>query len=158
VLRPDLFVWDAGRGSLTRVTHGGNVRQADPAPDGRSAAAVRCDAGTCHLVRVELATGAVSLLRAGTPDTVWTRPRWSPDGRRLVAGVQAGGRWRVVVLDAAAPAAPLRPVGPADDAERYDGAFAPDGRGVVYVSEAGGVPNLVRAALDAPRARRRSPG
>ncbi|HZF66772.1 MAG TPA: hypothetical protein VEZ47_01905, partial [Gemmatirosa sp.] len=152
VLRPDLFLWDAAGGSLRRVTHGGNVRQADPAPDGRSAAAVRCDAGTCHLMRVELATGAVSLLRAGTPDTVWTRPRWSPDGRRLVAGVQAGGRWRVVVLDPSAPGAAPRPVGPTDDAERYDATFTPDGRAVVYVSEAGGIPNLARATLDAPAA------
>lgn len=151
VLRPDLFLWDtAGARPLRRVTHGANVRQGDPSPDGGAAAAVRCAGGTCDLVRVDLATGAVTTLRAGTLDSVWQRPRWSPDGTRLVAGLQANGRWRVVLLDPGAPGAAPRPLGPADDAERYDAAFAADGRRVAYVSEAGGIANVVAASLDVP--------
>jgi hypothetical protein len=145
VVRPDLFVWDTRTGRLTRATRGANVRDADPAPDGRSAAAVRCEGGRCDLVRVDLGGGAVRVLARGAVNESWTRPRWSPDGRRLVAGVQRGGRWRLALVDAGTGAAAelLQP----DDAERYDASFTPDGRALVYTSERGGVPNVVRREL-----------
>ncbi len=145
VVRPDLFVWDTQTGALRRVTRGAAVRDADPAPDGRTAAGIRCASGRCDLVRVDLATGAVSTIAAGTFTRTWTRPRWSPDGRRLVAPVQDGGRWRLAIVDAATGAYTL--VTPDDGAERYDAVFTADGASLVYTSERGGVPNIVQLAL-----------
>ncbi|HEY0777056.1 MAG TPA: hypothetical protein VGD56_03725, partial [Gemmatirosa sp.] len=148
VLRPDLFVWDTRTGALRRVTRGGAVRDADPSPDGRTAAAIRCEDGRCDLVSVDLASGAVRTIAAGTYTRTWTRPRWSTDGRRLVSPVQDGGRWRLALVDPATGAYTYAT--PDDGAERYDAVFSPDGGSLVYTSERGGVPNVVRLALDAP--------
>ncbi len=145
VLRPDVYVWDTGTGALRRITREASVQDGDPSPDGQSAVATRCAGGHCDLVRVDLATGAVSTLVAGTFARTWTRPRWSPDGRRVVAPVQEGDAWRIAIVDAATGAFHL--VTPADGAERYDAAFAPDGSALVYTSERGGVPNVVSLPL-----------
>jgi len=152
VLRPDLFVWDTRTGGLRRVTRGAAVQDADPSPDGRSAAAARCAGGHCDLVRVDLATGAVRTIVAGTFTRTWTRPRWSPDGARLVAPVQDGGRWRLAIVDVSSTAGATGAytfATPDDGAERYDAVFAPDGRALVYTSERGGVPNVVRLTFGA---------
>src|SRR2546423_14266823 len=54
ILRPDLYVWSAEDGDLTRVTHLAALRDGDPSADGRWAASVRCVHGWCDLGRVEL--------------------------------------------------------------------------------------------------------
>jgi hypothetical protein len=99
VTRPDLFIWNSRNGEVTRVTRGASIRQADPAPNGREAVAVRCHAGICSLVIVTLDTGEWRVLAAGSPELVWNRPRYSTDGSRVVASYQAGGKWGVAVMD-----------------------------------------------------------
>ncbi len=143
--RPDLFVWTWKTGKLRRVTRGAGIRHADPAPDGRTAAAVRCLAGICDLVRVDLRTGETAVIAEGSPTRVWHRPRWSPDGRQVLASVQEGGVWRLALVDAAG-GAPRR-AGPDDGASRYDAAFLPGGGALVAVSERGGIANLERIDL-----------
>ena len=138
--RPDLFVWSWRTGEVRRVTRGASVRWPDPAPDGRTAAAVRCLGGVCDLVRIDLRSGAVATIAAGSPRTVFYRPRWSPDGAWIVAAVQESGRWRLERIDAASGA--RTPMGPDDGASRYDASFLPDGRFLVATSERGGVANL----------------
>ena len=137
--RPDLFAWHVQRGDVRRITSGAGIRSADPSPDGAKAAAIRCAAGVCSLVRVDLSTGEWTTLAAGSPFVVWHRPRWSPDGRRIAASVQRDGRWRVEVVDAATGG--VSPVDPADGANRHSPAWTPDGA-LVVVSERGGVANL----------------
>ena len=137
--RPDLFEWSVWRGGLRRVTRGAGVRGGDPSPDGASAAAVRCAAGVCDLVRVDLTTGSWTTLAAGSPFVVWHRPRWSPDGSRIAAGVQRDGRWSVTVVDAST--GKLHAVDPGDGANRHSPAWTRDGE-LVVVSERGGVANL----------------
>jgi hypothetical protein len=155
--RPDLFIWNTRRGGVDRVTHGAGIRQGDPSPDGSSAAAVRCDAGICDLVRVDLKTGRWQVLAPGSPFIVWHRPRWSPDGKRIAASVQRDGRWWTFVVDAASGAA--APVAPGDGANRYAPSWTRDGK-LVVVSERGGVSNLEQLdpELGAPRALTRVQG
>ncbi|HEU4564031.1 MAG TPA: hypothetical protein VFS05_05270 [Gemmatimonadaceae bacterium] len=150
--RPDLFVWDWRHGTLRRVTHGAAVRDGDPSPDGRAAVAQRCRGGVCDVVLVELATGAVRTLLAGSLDGPYYRPRWSPDGRMVVASRQMGGRWRLVVAEVDDPAS-VRVVDPDDGASRYDAAFTMGGRALVTVSEASGVANLEMLDLSSGAAR-----
>lgn len=137
--RPDLFIWNTRRGGVRRVTHGAGIRSADPSPDGKSAAAVRCKGGVCDLVRVDLATGRLTTIAAGSPFVVWHRPRWSPDGSRIAASLQRDGRWWTFVVNPATGGA--SPVDPGDGANRYAPAWTRDGK-LVVVSERGGVPNL----------------
>ena len=144
--RPDLFLWNSRTGGLRRVTRGAAIRQADPSPDGRTAAAVRCFAGTCSVVLVDLATGARRELVAGTPDLVWHRPRYSPDGTRIAASYQTGGQWNVALIDAATGAVTRLPADPV--VSRFSPAFSRDGRAVVMVSDRGGIPNLELVRID----------
>lgn len=141
--RSDLFLWDPRRGAPRRITRGAGVRNPDPHPDGRSAAAVRCLHGRCDLVRVDLASGQLTVLAAGTPTRTFHRPRHSPDGLTVAVGVQDGGLWRVALVDARGGAPRL--IGPDDGASRYAPSYlAPDT--LVVVSERGGIQNLEAVA------------
>ena len=114
-LRPDLFVWDSRRGTVRRITHGAGLRMADPSPDGRYAVATRCTGGSCDLVRVSLETGTLERLVSGSSAAAYYRPRYSPDGRTIVASVSDSGRWRLVSRDELGT---LRYLGPDDSANR----------------------------------------
>lgn len=138
---PDLFEWDSKRGAVRRVTHYADIEDADPSPDGTTAAAVRCEGGRCDLVRVTLSSGAIEMLAPGSPLRAFYRPRYSPDGKMIVASVSDSGSWRLVAFDSSG----LRYLGPSDGANRYDAAFTRDGD-ILHVSERGGIPNI--AVLD----------
>lgn len=140
-LRPDLFVWNLESGELRRVTRGAGIRSADPSPDGTEAAGIRCLWGSCDVVRVELASGAVRTLAAGAPDVVYYRPRWAPDGGSLLASVQEAGRWRLVSIPVDGSGPPVH-LDPDDGANRYDARWLPGGEDIVTVSDLGGVPSL----------------
>jgi hypothetical protein len=144
-LRPELFEWTPEANRLRALTTGAAVRRADPSPDDTRAAAIRCEGGRCDLVTVTLATGEVKALVPSSPDRQWDRPRWSPDGRSVAAVVHRGARWRVAIVDVASGT--FREVSPDDGAERYDVTYTADGQSVMYVSEQGGIPNLVRLDL-----------
>lgn len=139
--RPDLFVWNVESGELRRVTHGEAIRSADPSPDGTEAVGIRCRWGSCDVVRVDLGSGEVRELAPGTPERVYYRPRWAPDGESVVASVQEGGRWRLVSLGLGDDGGRTY-LDPDDGANRYDAAFLPDRSGIVTVSDLNGVPNL----------------
>lgn len=149
--RPDLFLWRFGTGELRRVTHGAAVREADPAPDGRRAAGVRCLNGLCDLVELSLETGDLRVLWPGAPARTLARPRWSPAGDSILVSVQEGGRWRLAMVPAAGGAPRWVPA--PDDASRHGAAFLPGGRAVVATSERGGVMHLERLDLATGAAR-----
>lgn len=144
--RSDLYEWNYRDGGLRRITRGASIHDADPLPDGRSAIGVRCENGLCDLVRVDLQTGTVVMLRKATPSSPFYRPRVSPDGRMAVVAVQRNGRWRLAIVPVEATATDgdtdLTFVDPDDNANRYDASFLPGGQRIVCVSDAGGVPNL----------------
>jgi hypothetical protein len=142
--RPDLFLWNTNTGRLRRITKGASLRHADPSPDGRQAAAIRCEAGICSLVLVELASGRVRTLAAGAPDVTWHRPRWSPDGRRIAASVHRDGRWSVALVDGGTGA--VLSLG-FSGAAQHSPAFTRRAD-LVVVSEYGGVPNLALVSAD----------
>ncbi len=143
VRRFDLYRWEFERGRVDRVTRGADVADADPAPDGRTAVGVRNRFGASSLVRVDLATGVSSELpiEVATADawTLWSHPRFSPDGATLAALLHRGGRWRLVTLPARGGA--LReldtlgaPVSPP--------AWSPDGMRLFVTTDASGVWNV----------------
>jgi hypothetical protein len=144
-LRGDLFKWSAEDGTLTRVTTGAALRDADPSADGRWAAAVRCDQGWCNLVRVDLSTGAIRTLLHGSPTRNYYRPRVSKRTGEILVAEQSGDRWRIARVSSTDGA--LRYADPDDGITRFDATFDVDGQTVITTSEAGGIANLER--LDA---------
>ena len=144
ITRPDLFLWNTRSKSLRRVTRASGIRQADPAPDAREAAAVRCHAGTCSVVLVTLESGAWRELVAGHPDLVWHRPRFSPDGRTIAASFQENGTWGVALIDRGTGV--VRRLTSGDS--RHSPVFTPDGRSLITVSEQGGIANLELVRVD----------
>lgn len=139
--RPDLMVWNTATNAVMPVTRGAAVQDGDPSPDGSRAAAVRCIGGACSLVLVSLTSGEVTTLKAGSPTRVFSHPRWSPDGSQLVTTVQdRDGLWRLALVDPASGA--LSIVTPDDDVNRHSASFSASGRELVYVSEAGGIPDI----------------
>ncbi|HEU5175338.1 MAG TPA: hypothetical protein VFT96_11335 [Gemmatimonadaceae bacterium] len=146
--RPDLYLWDIERDATRRVTRGAAVRQADPAPDGRTAAAVQCLRGWCDLVRVDLADGRVAMLREGSPSVSYYRPRHSPDGTHIAVAEQRDDRWGIVIVDARTPSRAADAL-PRDGGNRFDAAWIDD-RTLVAVSDASGIANLER--IDLPSA------
>ncbi|HUF27090.1 MAG TPA: hypothetical protein VMM18_08945 [Gemmatimonadaceae bacterium] len=143
--RPDLFIWHWRTGALSRVTHGAGVRTPDPSPDGREAAGVRCANGICDIVLVDLQSGTLKTLVAGSTTRSFSRPRFAPDARRIVAAVHDGGVWWLAVIDRASGA--LAPVPGSDNANRYDAGFTADGDSLVAISDAGGISNVVVIAV-----------
>ncbi len=139
--RPDLVTWNTATGAITPLTRNAAVQDADPSPDGSRAAAVRCVGGSCDLVFVSLASGAVTTLVAGSPTRVFNHPRFSPNGTMLSAGVQdRDGIWRLVLVDAQTGI--TRIVSPNDSINRHSASFDARGEQLVYVSESGGIPNV----------------
>ena len=141
-LRSDLFLWSAEDGALTRVTTGAALRHADPSADGRWAAAARCDRGWCDLVRVDLETGLIRVLAAGSETRNYYRPRVSRRTGEIVVAEQSGDRWRVVRVSPSTET--LSYADPDDGVTRFDATFDTDGRTVITTSEAGGIANLER--------------
>lgn len=136
-LRPDLFIWDPSRRTVSRITRGAALQRPDPLPDGRTALAMQCLHGWCDVALVDLATGRDSVILRGSPARSYFRPRISPDGRRFVVSMNESGRWRVVVIDRAGGAARELPF----KGNAYDASWITAG-GVVATSDADGIPNL----------------
>ena len=138
-LSPALYQWDTQSGDVSRVTGAVGVMHGDPHPRANIAAAMQCHWGHCDVVRVDLERGVMKTLLEGNARLTYHRPRWSPDGSRILAGVAENGRWRVVVADSAGKV--MRAIDPDDGVNRYDAQWISEDS-VVVVSERGGVPNL----------------
>ncbi len=98
-LHPDLFLWTPESGEVRRLTRKADLRDPDPAPDGRSAVAVRDRDGLSQVVRVDLQSGAVAPLTEPSVDVTYDRPRISPDGRRVAYARHREGSWRLEVRE-----------------------------------------------------------
>ena len=145
-LRPDLFIWDPRLNEVKRVTKGAGIRLADPTPDGERAVGIRCGGGTCDLVEITLASGAVRVIAAGTTTRIFAGARSSSDGQSIATAVHENGRWQVAVV--ARASGQVRVIDVGDGASRYAPAWMPDARSLVVVSEAGGVADLETLTLD----------
>ena len=125
-LHPDLFAWTPESGEVRRITHEADLRDPDPAPDGRWAVAVRNRHGSSQIVRVDLATGEVGAVTEPAVDEVYDRPRVSPDGRRIAYALHREGIWRLAIreLDGGATAE----LAPPPEGTVSSPAWSPDGR------------------------------
>ena len=128
-VRSDLYR-GAGRGER-RITNGARLVQPDVRRDG-AVVAIQLATATTRLVRVD-PTGRVSLLNS---EHIWSDPRWSPDGTRLVA-VQflPTGEERIVVMDSLGT---VQQIVAGARAVFSSPSFTPDGGRLVWSSDRSG--------------------
>ena len=139
-LASDLYIWDPQHHSVRRVTHGASLSDGDPAPDGRSIVATRCRQGWCDVVALDLSSGVVRTLLAGSPTISYYRPRVSPDGSRIAVAVNRGSGWRLTIANVGDSSAPLDAT-PDSMVNSYDASWV-TATTLVAVSERGGVANI----------------
>jgi hypothetical protein len=138
-------------GHVTRLTRGQRLIQPD-VQRGGLIVAVRLGPARSSLIVALPGARVMRVLREGGADEVWAEPRWSPDGRWIVAAHRRpGGVYSIEVIDAGSFPEPVAR-GRASDRSttiatgRYlltSPSWTPDGQGIVYLSEASGTPTLV---------------
>lgn len=142
----DLYYFDLD-GGQRRLTEAARLEQPSAAPDGDRAVAVQQGNGTNGLVVVDLATGDVTPLVEPEDDVHWAFPRWSPDGRWIVASRWTpGAYYDVFVLDAASGETAWRVTN--DRAMDHGPAWSPDSRSIVWASDRNGTFNILGATID----------
>ncbi|MEO5567183.1 MAG: hypothetical protein ABIR92_01740 [Gemmatimonadaceae bacterium] len=95
--RSDLYV-QRGGGSAKRVTKGERLFTPDARADG-AIIATQVVEGATRIVRVS-GEGAVSPVTRADADTLWSEPRWSPAGDRIVSSRSVrGGLSQIVIVD-----------------------------------------------------------
>lgn len=145
-LHPDLFLWRFETGEVRRLTTLADVRAADPGPDGTWAVGVRHRHGSSQLVRVELATGAVTELTPPSVTEIWAEPRVRPDGRTIAALRHREGRWRPLLL--ALDGGEERELPVPADAYPSHLAWLPDGRSLLASLGQDGLIGLARLDVE----------
>jgi len=148
--RGDLFEWNWKTGAIRRVTRGAGIRHGDVSPDGTEAIADRCVGGRCDLVRVNLATGAIAVLAAGSAQRLYDRPRWSRDGTSAMFAMQSRGAWQLGSIQRAGDTH----VSLTNSVVNEYTPSPASGGDIVATSDAGGVANLERLSLTNPAPRR----
>jgi len=125
-------LWEvSAAGSEQRRTWGARLRDPDVAPDG-AIVATRLGGGRSELV---MSDSEIRPLTPSEPGVEWAQPRFSPDGRTIVAIRQRDGWPQVVLLDRSGRL--LRQVTD-DSALSRTPAFSPDGAWLFWSSDRSG--------------------
>jgi hypothetical protein len=141
-LRIDLY--RTTRGHDVRLTHGARLANPDARSDGRIIAVWVHD-GSSQLTLVSSNGRMRSPITPFSVDTEWSQPRWSPDGRRIVAvRWERGGFMDLVVLDTTGRQ--LRSVA-RQQAVVSSPSWSPEGRHVLFTSDRSGRPDLYQASV-----------
>ena len=98
-LHRDLYRWTPESGAVEQLTHGADVFDADPFPDGKRFVAVRSRFGFSQLVTISV--DVVTPLTEPSIETVDSHPRVSKDGSRIAYVSHSSGAWHLVIRDVA---------------------------------------------------------
>lgn len=117
------------------------------APDGRSIAYTRFDAGRGRIVLLNLANGAASIA-TGTETDLNFSPAFSPDGRTLAfARAEESGATNIFTANIASRCC-LQRLTVRSFADNLSPTYSPDGRRVAYVSSRSGPPQIYVMSAD----------
>lgn len=144
----DLWVYDHGRGTRTRLTRQGSNIAPVWSPDGREIFFSHRPPGpgsVYGLFRVRADGGREPELVAASSRS-WYAHSWSADGRRLAIYDEDPERTDVLVLDLESDGKPVLVAGGGGD--QFAPALSPDGRFVAYASEESGRPEIYVVSLE----------
>ena len=157
-LQSDLYVRDARRGDVRRLTRGARAADPDLSPDGSTiVCVVQTPGGRALAILQRPGAGAVGVPTLLTKDRAvdYASPRWSPDGRAIVAERRAvGGHSEIVVIDAGTGAV-RQTVATSDHGRNASPVWRPDGRTIYFASDRDGGPFRIHEADLAARTLRR---
>ena len=139
----DLYAYDLARDSITRLTHGKRVSEAEISPDGRLFAAIVSSRGSQNLELIDAASpekkGSTRLI-SQHPLQRASSPHWSPDGTTLCyALTDNAGQTSVRLFDTAAGSD--QPLFTVSHTAAYP-VWSRDGSCIFYISDETGVFNL----------------
>lgn len=142
-LRSDLYIDRAGGGSV-RLTHGARLSTPESRGDSLIVAVETIPGGT-RLALVSHDGTSITPITRGGPDEQWLEPRWSPDGRHIVAARWLrGGTAQIVVVDTTGRIVQTLV---SERAVSSAPSWSPDGHYVYFSSDRDGIANLYRASF-----------
>jgi Tol biopolymer transport system component len=141
-LQSDLYVVSENGGSTRRLTVGARAADPDVSPDGRTIVCTVQSADRRALATLPLSAqgrAATPVPLVSDPSTDFSSPRWSPDGRSIVAERRRlEGPSEIVVVDPAT--GHTRTVVSSVVARNVSPAWLPDGKAVLFASDRNGAP------------------
>jgi len=136
----DLFAVDLEKNKLAQLTHGLRAQDPDVSPDGNSILFTTNDDGTRQLAVYDIQKKKVTVLSIAAPKyTQYSHPRWSPDGKMIVASVWQNGQRDIYLYTIKGQLARKLTD---DDSIDGDVDWMKDGRHVIFSSDRSGVSNL----------------
>jgi WD40-like Beta Propeller Repeat len=138
VLFSDLYALSVSGGAVYRLTHQARAADPDLSPDGRRLACSIQMTDRRVIAIMDFDPPRVSAPRVLVSDgeSDYSRPRWSPDGRHLVAERRIRGRgFEIVLVDV--QSGEMRPLGFRRDARLVTPSWTPDGSTVLFSADEG---------------------
>ena len=101
-IHSDLFAVRRAGGRVRRLTRGARLGDPDLSPDGQRIVSTVQAAGRRAIAVLPFTAGSMPAPRtiADDPEADYERPRWSPDGRRILAARRYQRAFELVVVDA----------------------------------------------------------
>jgi TolB protein len=138
-----VYVMNADGGNAARVLSSQGIdTEATFTPDGGSLLFTSDRGGTPQIYRANLASGAVERMTFEGSYNVSPRPL--PDGKGFVFVRRDGGRFQVAIMDYATKQVQVLTDGPGDESP----SVAPNGKLIIYASDAGGRGILAAVSSD----------
>ncbi|HET9262735.1 MAG TPA: BamA/TamA family outer membrane protein [Vicinamibacterales bacterium] len=135
-LQSDLYAVGRENGEVRRLTHHARAADPDVSPDGRTiACTIQQDDGRALATMSVPPAGRLGSpsVVAGDAGTLWTSPRWSPDGTWIAAERRTvGGPSEIVLINPITRA--TRTLASSHTGRNVSPAWTPDGRSVIFAS------------------------
>jgi TolB protein len=140
-----LWLMNRDGSNLRRLTQSASIdTEATFAPDGKTIYFVSDRGGSPQIYRIGVGGGNPERVTFGGPYNI--SPDVSPDGRTLAYITRQNGNFRVATLDLSSPGA--QPVLLTDTTEDESPSFAPNGKLIIYATQAQGRDVLMTTTLD----------
>lgn len=141
-LHADLFAIERSGGPVRRLTRAARAGDPDLSPDGRRIVCTVQATGRRALAILEFSIGAPTVPRVivDDPASDFSGPRWSPDGRQIVAARRRGGAHELVLVDPTSRA--VRTLVARRDARLITPSWTPDGASVLFSADGSAAPNV----------------